>query len=273
MLDLLALLPIRRALLALAATGLAFPALGVFILSLDLVSARFAVMHASLLGAAVGLLFGLPPFASGLAGALVAGLGVARLSERGSGQASGALGLVMTLCLGLAFILFYKSKANSVEALDLFWGSVLALSGLDLALTCAGSALVLLLSWLFFRAIKAVLFDREYALVLGVPARPVYYGLVTLVCVGIGLAMRVTGALMVDAVTLLPALAASSLRKGLKASLVWGAAFGLATNFGGFALALAFDLPMSPAIIVTGACLVLAARLIARGRARGPIHS
>lgn len=274
MLEYLTLAPFRRALVALAATGLAFPALGTYILALELVPARFAVMHASLLGAALGLLLGLPPLAPALAGAVVAGLGVARLSERSAASAGGPLGLVMSLSLGLAFILFHKADVNSVEAFNLFWGSVLALSSLDLLLTVGGAALVLALGLLFRREIRAVLYDRVLAAAQGIPARAVYYALVTLVCLGIGLAMKVTGALLVDAATILPALAARSLRRGYRGTLVWGAIFGLAMNFGGFALALLLDLPTSPAIIVVGALIVCAAKALSfRGRYRSPSAS
>lgn len=268
MLEILALLPFRRALIALAATGIAFPALGTFILALELVPARFAVMHASLLGAALGLLVGIPPIISALAAALVMGAAVARLSERTTVSAGGSLGLVMTLSLGLAFILFYKSQVNAIEAFDLFWGSVLALSNLELLLTCAGAALVVLLVTVFFREIRAVLYDRELATVHGVPARAVYYGIVILVCLGIGLAMKVTGALMVDAITILPALAAQSMRRGLRGTLLWGALFGLTMNYGGFALALLLDLPTSPAIIVVGSAIVFASRAVEHRRRR-----
>jgi len=258
MLELLSLPPFRRALLALAATGIAFPALGTFILTLELIPARFAVMHASLLGAALGLFLGFPPLPAALVASLVAGLGVARLSEKGSASAGGSMGLVMTLSLGLAFILFYKAEVNAIEAFDLFWGSVLALSQVELYLTIAVAVLVLGLTLLFFREIRAVLYDRELATVLGIPVRAVYYGLVVLVCLGIALAMKVTGALMVDGVTILPALAARSLRKNLRGTLVWGAIFGLVMNYGGFALAILLDLPTSPAIIVMGSLLVFA---------------
>lgn len=270
MLNIIALPPFRRALIALAATGIAFPALGTYILALELVSARFAVMHASLLGAALGLLAGVAPLPSALVAATLAGLGVARLSEHSTASAGGSLGLVMTLSLGLAFIVFYKSEVNAIEAFDLFWGSVLALSKIDLVLTCAGASLSVLVTALFLREIRAVLYDRELARAFGVPARAVYYGLVVLICLGIGLAMKVTGALMVDAVTILPALAARSMRRGLGGTLLWGAAFGLAMNFCGFSLALALDLPTSPAIILAGTFFVLAAKTVERRRRRLP---
>jgi len=47
-----------------------------------------------------------------------------------------------------------------------------------------------------FKKIHAVLYDRELALASGLPARAIYYGIVLAVCLGIGLAMRLTGPLM-----------------------------------------------------------------------------
>ncbi len=262
MLEYLSLPPFTRALFALAATGLAFPALGTYILALELVPARFAVMHVSLLGAAIGLFLGVSPVLAALAASIVAGAGIAKMSERGAASAGGALGLVMTLSLGLALILFYKADVNSVEAFNLFWGSVLALSKTDLYLTIVGAGLILLLSTIFFREIRSVLYDRDLAYTQGIPARPIYYGLIMLICLGIGLAMKVTGALMIDAVTILPALAARSMRKGFRLTLLWGSIFGLIMNFGGFAAALSLDLPTSPAIIVCGSLIVFASKAL-----------
>jgi len=268
--EIFALAIFRRAIIALFATGIAFPTLGTYILCLELIPARFAVMHTALLGAALGLLLGWNPMSCAIAASLLAGLGIARMSEKGTVSAGGSLGLVMTATLGLSFILFYKANVDSMEAFSLFWGNILALSRAETAATSAGAVLILLLTSVFFKEIQAVLYDREMAATLGIPARAVYYGIILLVCLGHGLAMRLTGALMADAVTLLPALAARSLDKPLRATLIWGAVFGLISNLGGFALAFAFDLPASPAIILTGTILVLGARLTQkrnRGRA------
>lgn len=264
MIEILAIPAFARALTALTAAGIAFPALGVFILCLELVPARFAVMHVSLLGAAVGLMIGADPLVSAVAGALAAGLLTARASEKTAVSASGPLGLVMTLSLGLAFIVFYKADIHAIEAFNLFWGNVLALSEAEVAATILAAAAICALTALFFKEIRAVLYDRELARASGLPVRAVYYGLVVAVCVGIGLAMRLTGALMADATTILPALAARGMKRGLRGTLLWGAAFGLIMNLGGFALALAVDLPVSPAVIVLGSAIVVAVGIAKR---------
>ncbi|MFA6506482.1 MAG: metal ABC transporter permease [Treponemataceae bacterium] len=255
--DILAVPAFVRALAALTASGLAFPALGTFILCLELIPARFAVMHVSLLGAAVGLMVGVDPMLAAVTGAVASGFLIARASEQSSVSAGGPLGLVMTLSLGLAFIIFYKADIHAIEAFNLFWGNVLALTETEAILTIIAAAILIIAVAVFFKEIRAVLYDRELARASGLPARAIYYGIILAVCLGIGLAMRLTGALMVDASTILPALAARNMKRSLGGTLLWGAAFGLVMNLGGFALSLALDLPVSPAVIVIGAVLVI----------------
>ncbi len=245
-----------RALVALVASGLAFPAVGTLILCLEMIPARFAVMHVALLGAAVGMLLGVDVTVAALAASLLASLFVAKLGESGGTSAGGPLGLVMILSLALAFIIFHKTDVNAIEAFGMFWGTILALGPGELRLVLVVAVAVPLVLFAFLRPITAVLYDRELASASGYPARVVHYGLVALVCLVIGVAMRLTGALMADATTILPALAARNLKKSFAATLLLGACFGLVSNLGGFALALAWDIPTSPGIIVVGTALV-----------------
>ncbi len=266
--ELLSLPFFARAAAALLVTGIAYPALGTFILHLELIPARFAVMHASLLGAAAALVVGADPAAAAMAAAVLAGAGIALISWRGKVSAGGSLGLIMTVAMGLAFIIFYKGNIHAIEAFNLFWGNVLALTPGDTRLTVVSSAAVAAFILLAYKEIQIVLYDRELAWATGVPAKAVYGGIMLLVCVGIAVATRITGALMVDAVTILPALAARSVARTFRGLLAWGAFFGLLMNGTGFALAFLLDLPVSPAVIVTGAVFVALARLAARLRRR-----
>lgn len=263
--ELLQIPAFSRAIVALFACGTAFPLLGIYILSLDLIPVRFGVMHLSLLGATVGLIFGVDPVFFAMLFSVAAGFAIAGLSSRKSGGTSGgAMALLMTASLGVVFILFYKTNIHAIEAFNLFWGNVLALDRMEVLLVVLVSALILAGTIRFLRPISAVLFDRETAYAFGFPSTVVYTGILVMVCAGIGLGIRITGALMVDAVTLLPALAAQSLKKNFKPTMLLASVFGVCINLGGFALAVVFDLPTSPAIIVVGTVVVLVCKLAAR---------
>lgn len=258
-----------RAIVALFACGLAFPLLGVYILSLDLIPVRFGVMHLSLLGATVGLIAGVDPMFFAILFSVAAGFVVSGLSSRASGGTSGgAMALLMTSSLGIVFILFYKTNIHAIEAFNLFWGNVLALDRTEVYLVVIASVLILAGTLRFLRPISAVLFDKETAFAFGFPATVVYTGILVMVCVGIGLGIRITGALMVDAVTLLPALAAQSLKKNFRLTMMLASIFGVCINMAGFALAIVFDLPTSPAIIVVGTVAVLGCKAVTSRRGR-----
>jgi len=254
----------QRALVALVLTGVTFPAIGVFILTLEMIPARFAVMHTALLGAAIALMLRVDVTLVAMLSSLIVGVMIARLSERADVSAGGYLGLMMTVTLGVAFIIFYKGNIHAIDAFNLFWGSVLALTNNDL-LTIVLLALVLIgFLVILYKEIQIVLYDRDLAFAVGVPARMIYYAIIVLICLSVAVAMRVTGALLVDAVTILPALAARQIGKDLKSILIWSAVLGLTTNLIGLTLAYIFDLPVSPAIIVIGAMFVLLTRFWAR---------
>ena len=171
------------------------------------------------------------------------------------------MALLMTGSLGIVFILFYKANVHAIEAFNLFWGNVLALDRTEVRLVIIVSVLILAGTVRYLRPISAVLFDRETAFAFGLPSRLVLTAILVMVCVGIGLGIRITGALMVDAVTLLPALAAQSLKKNFRPTLMLASVFGVCINLTGFALAILLDLPTSPAIIVVGTIVVLGCKL------------
>ena len=257
-----------RAFTVLFVTGLSFPVLGTFILNLELVPARFAVMHAALLGGAVALLLGVNPLFTATVASVLAGIIIAVISWQRKVSAGGSLGLIMTLCLGLAFIIFYKSNVQAILAFNLFWGSILALTSMDTSLAFIISGVIILFLLCAYKEIHIVLYDRDLARAVGVRAKLIYGGIMLLVCLGVAVAMSITGALLVDAVTILPALAAREMGKTFKSLVVWGAIFGILMNMTGFALAFILDLPVSPAIIVTGAFIVFLTRFITTSRER-----
>jgi len=253
-----------RAFLVLFAIGLAYPLLGTFILNLELIPARFAVMHAALLGAAFGLLINLNPSLMAMAASVLAGIAIAIISYRGKVSAGGSLGLIMTVCVGLAFVIFYKSNVQATTAFNLFWGNVLTLTNTDLQLSLSVSGAIIVFLAAAYKEIHIVLYDRELAFVVGVRSKLVYGGIMLSVCLGIALAMRVTGALLVDAVTILPALAARKTGRTFKSILLSGALFGIGMNLAGFAAAFFLDIPVSSAIIVIGALTMFALKGIVK---------
>jgi ABC-type Mn2+/Zn2+ transport system permease subunit len=257
----------QHAVLAVLFAGIAFPLIGVFILSLNLIPLRFAMMHVALLGGAVGLFLRVDPLFLGLLFCSVSSLVLGPVSEKtkmGLGTLSGYL---MTLTLAIAFILFYKANIHVVQAFSILWGSILSLTLWDLLLVIFVSLLILGLVVLFFKEIQAILYDREIALAVGLPERKLYYVMVFILGLTIAVSMRMIGALLIDAFVLLPAIAANLVSRNLKQVFLLSSAFGVVSGMGGLYLALVWDLPTSSTIILVASLIIGCCILYERRRA------
>jgi zinc transport system permease protein len=83
-----------------------------------------------------------------------------------------------------------------------------------------------------------------------------------LIAVSIGSSIRVTGALLVDSITLLPALGARNLAASLKSMIRWSVILGLFGNVIGFVIALQLDLPPGPVLVLVAGTITLLTYLV-----------
>lgn len=255
-LGLLQLPPVQRAIAALVIAGATLPIAGVWIIGLNIVPVRFAMMHVALLGIALGMLVGVEPALAGLLLCGLTGAALAPLAQRPGGL-GGPMGLVMTMAIALALLVLSVSGVNANGAFELLWGSILATRAVDVALlTLVGASIVGVYVWRR-RDLALLLYDRELALCAGVAVGGLTLLLLVVIAVAIGSAVRLTGALLVDSVTILPALAARNLGRSLGAMAAWAVAIGVVGNLLGFALTLFLNQPPGPLLVLTVGVITL----------------
>ncbi|MFK0216285.1 metal ABC transporter permease [Streptomyces sp. NPDC090298] len=264
---LLQLVPVQRAGLALLVAAIALPVVGVVIVGLDIMPVRFAMMHVALLGIAVGLVTGIDPMVCALVACALSGAGIAPLA-RTPGGLSGAMGLLMSLAIAAALLVLAVSGVNASGAFALLWGSILSVGTPDLVVLGVLAVVVPGLFWWRRREIGLLLYDRELAECSGVPVRALTTALLVLVAVAVAGAIRLTGALLVDALTLLPALAARRLGGSLRSITLWAIGIGVAVNLTGFLVALRLDWPPGPVLVLTAGAVALAVHLLPERRNR-----
>ncbi|WP_426366951.1 metal ABC transporter permease [Streptomyces sp. E-08] len=262
---LLQLVPVQRAGLALLVAAVALPVVGVVIVGLDIMPVRFAMMHVALLGIAVGLVTGIDPMVCALIACALSGAGIAPLA-RTPGGLSGAMGLLMSLAIAAALLVLAVSGVNASGAFALLWGSILSVGTPDLVVLGVLAVVVPGLFWWRRREIGLLLYDRELAECSGVPVRALTTALLVLVAVAVAGAIKLTGALLVDALTLLPALAARRLGGSLRSITLWAIGIGVAVNLTGFLVALRLDWPPGPVLVLTAGAVVLAVHLLPERR-------
>ncbi|MFJ7497789.1 metal ABC transporter permease [Streptomyces sp. NPDC097727] len=263
--ELLQLLPVQRAGFALLLAAMGLPVVGVVIVGLDIMPVRFAMMHVALLGIAVGIVTGLDPMLCALVACALSGAAVAPLARTPDGL-SGAMGLLMSIAIAAALLVLAVSGINASGAFALLWGSILSVGTADLVVLGVLAVVVVGLFLWRRRDIALLLYDRELAQCSGVAVRALTLVLLVLVAVAVAGAIKLTGALLVDALTLLPALAARRLGTSLKSITHWAIAIGIVVNLTGFLIALWLDWPPGPVLVLTAGAAVLAVHLIPERR-------
>ncbi len=251
--------PIFRGFLALVIAGCFFPMAGVFVLRLNLVTLRFTLMHAALLGAAIGLALHIDPLFAGLALDVIAIIAIARVARESGLTLGYAATFFMVLTIGLAFAVIYKAGVPSKDAFSVLWGSIFSLTRLDLALTAAYALAILLFVAGLFPRVSAVLFHREIAFASGVNEKSLTTVILLFVGISVALLMKLIGALLLDSILLLPAIIASFTARSTRGFFFHACAAGALCSVAGFFASLALDVPASSAVTVIAACLLGAA--------------
>ncbi|MDR5658825.1 metal ABC transporter permease [Serpentinicella sp. ANB-PHB4] len=254
----------QRALLAAILTGACLSLLGIVIVVFNMTTIRFALMHFGLLGGAIGLAFGANPLTAAITSIAIGSLFFGPLSDKLKLD-TGLIGaFFMTGTMALAFLIFYRTGVPALDVFSLFTGSIITLTRNDLYFIIALCVVIVLTFIVFFREIQLVFYDAEQAEWLGVPAKKIRNGLLFLTGLSVGVAMRIVGALLIDALVLLSAMAAMGIAKSFKQLIVLTSLFGVITTTGGLLFSMSFDFPTGVTITLTGVLILLVSQFFKR---------
>jgi zinc transport system permease protein len=247
-LEMLSLTPILKGLIVLTMAGLTFPITGVYLFRLNLLPMRFMLMHGAILGGAMALAFHINPFWTTIAVNLLLVMFMAKSSRSMKIDAGQISTFFMVISISLAFIFIYKFNVPAKDTLTLLWGNLFVLSWTEVAGIGFFCLLLTGFQYYYRNQLRALFFDREIAFTAGINEGVLYYAVILIVAITVALAMKLIGALLLDAILLLPPVIASFHAKSLKGmvlgSVIWGGIFAL----GGFLLSIAIDIPASSAV-------------------------
>lgn len=251
--------------LALLAVLLAAPLLGG--LSPLVVGRRLAFFSAALgqavlTGVALGVLLGEPvdaPWASVFGFSLLVGLSLVFLRRRSHLPPDTLVGVLLafTLGLGVCLLVAVTRRFNVHQLEAAMFGSVLTVTWLDLGLLAGALVLVAVLVGLRFNALMVDSLDPSLAAAQGVRGGALEYVFVATLTVAIVVSVKVMGALMVEAMLVVPAAAARNLSRSVAGATALSVLVALISGLGGVALSTQVNVPSGAAIVLALAGLFL----------------
>lgn len=257
MLEMFSYTPVLKGFIVLVLTGFAFPITGVYLLRMNLLPLRFMLMHGAILGGALSLAMEVNPFLGTLAINLLLVLLMTKMARSLRTDLGQLSAFFMVISISLAFIFIYRFQVPAKDTLSLLWGSLYTLNGFEFTGTLIFCILLILFQAFFRHQLRAVFFDADIARTSGVNEPRFYYAIILLTAVTVAAAMKLIGALLLDALLLLPALIASYHAKSYKGMVLWSSFWGGLFATVGFLLSLLLELPASSSIAVFASIVFL----------------
>ncbi len=262
----------RLALLAVVIIAVAAAMIGTYIISRRLVALSGGVTHACFGGLGLGYFLGVSPIAMAAVFAIGSSLGVEWLSRRLHVREDSAIAVVWALGMAVGVLFVFLTPGYVPELNSFLFGSILTVSGKDIAVFAAFTVLLILFFACRYRQIVAVAFDRDFARVAGLPVRFISVTATVMTAVCIVLTIRLVGIMLLMSMMTLPMMIAEVWLHRFGPLMVAGAVVSVTCSVAGLFIGTVIDVPCSAIIVLLLCAAYLASRIahtaVSRTRSR-----
>jgi zinc transport system permease protein len=222
-----------------------------------------ALGQAALTGLTLGLLAGEPigaPYAGITGFCLLSAILMVYVKRRSRLPPDTLIGVFMALTLGLGICLLVAAtrqfNIHQIEAV--MFGSLLTVTDTDLLLLAVAAVVVLAILARVYNALLLDSLGRPLARASGVDTALLEYLFVVLLTMAIVVGLKVIGALLVEALVVVPAAAARNLARSTRGYLGWSVAAALVTGVAGIFLSTRYRVPTGGAVVLAlAACFFI----------------
>lgn len=254
----------QRALVSGIFIALSSAGLGVF-----LVLRRFSMIgeglaHSAFAAVAVGLLIGITPMVAAIPILMLMSLWILRLSERTAMHGETAIGLVASLSMAVGVLLASISTGFNIDLFSYLFGSILAITRVEVWLSIALSGIVIATLTYFYHDLFAITYDEDFAHVTGVRTHLINRVLILLTSLTVVLGIRVVGTLLISSLIIFPAVTALQVSTGFRSTIFVACISAIISVITGIFLSFLLNLPTGAAIVIVNFFLFSAAFIYGR---------
>jgi zinc transport system permease protein len=260
----------RNALLAGFLVSMICGVLGTLVVVNRIVFISGGIAHAAYGGIGLAFYLGLPPSVGATLFSLVVSMVMGIASLKSKERADTIIGVMWALGMALGIILIELSPGYGVDLMSYLFGSILSVPHLDLWYMLSLAVFVVLITLVFYKEFMAMSYDEEFASVIGIPVRALYFTLLGLISLAVVMIIRVVGLILVIALLTIPPYIAEKYTISLGKMMAFSSILGILFTFAGLWLSYAYNLSSGATIImVAGVAFFLSMGLdSARSRIR-----
>jgi len=247
----------QRALIAGVLVSLCAALLGV-----SLVLKRYSMIgdglsHVSFGALAIAVALGITPLYFSIPVVIAAAFLLLRAADGKNNDA--AIAALSASSLAIGILVISRTSGMTTDVDSYMFGSVLAMSWGDVALSAALCAAVLALFILFYHRIFAITFDESFSRATGVKVDRYNTLLAILTALTIVLGMRMMGAMLISSLIIFPALTAMRLFRSFRGVVLCAAVTSVACFCVGLTVSFVYSTPVGATVVAADLAVFLAA--------------
>ena len=258
----------QRALIAGVLVSLCAALLGV-----SLVLKRYSMIgdglsHVSFGALAIAVALDVTPLYFSIPVVILAAFLLLKMASHPRWNSDAAIAVMSASALAIGILVISRTTGMTTDVDNYMFGSVLAMSQTDVALSVVLCIAVLALFILFYHKLFAVTFDENFSRATGLNVDWYNSLLAILTALTIVLCMRMMGAMLISSLVIFPALTAMRLFKSFRSVILCAAATSVLCFCAGLTISFAFSTPVGATVVAADLTLFLLSCMVSFLRRR-----
>ena len=232
------------------------------LLGVSLVLKRYSMIgdglsHVSFGALAIAVALDFTPLYFSIPVVILAAFFLLRMANHPRWNSDAAIAVMSASALAIGIIVISRTTGMTTDVDNYMFGSVLAMTREDVALSVALCAAVLVLFILFYHKLFAVTFDESFSRATGLNVDWYNTLLAILTALTIVLGMRMMGAMLISSLVIFPALTAMRLFKSFRGVILCAAVTSVVCFCAGLTISFVFSTPVGATVVAADLTLFL----------------
>jgi len=240
----------RNAFLAGIMVSIVCGVIGTLVVLNKIVFLSGGIAHAAYGGVGLAFYLGIDPVIGAISFSLISSLIMGLVQRKTRQRADTLIGVLWAVGMALGVIFINLSPGYKPDLMSYLFGSILAVSKLDIWLMFGVAILVLILVTVFYKWFLAISFDETFARIRNIPVDLIYMLMITLIGLTVVVAMRVVGLIMIIALLTIPPAIANLFSKSMWKIMLIAALLSILFTMVGLILSYTLDLTSGATIIL-----------------------
>lgn len=225
------------------------------VLGVTLVLKRYSMIgdglsHVGFGALAIAAAFNMAPLTTAIPIVIAAAVILLRLTESSNIKGDAAIAVFSTGALALGVTIVSVTTGINADLYSYMFGSILAMSKTDVALSVVLSTLVLILYVFLYEKIFAVTFDETFARATGMKTGLYNMAIAVLTAVTVVLGMKMMGALLISSLIIFPGLTAMRVCRSFRSVVICALTVSVVSFTAGITVSYVYAIPVGASIVI-----------------------